>query len=337
MKDGQKTWTFPRRFPHPIEFDFSKELHQSFLISTINLLQSFLTEDFNEITSKEISSIIPKLDPSNSLSYLSVFSSEIDSKKDIKSLLKELPSLKTITPKQFSKDEELDIEFVYSAANLTSSNYEIPLTDKEEVHQIAGNVIPAVITSTSLACGLVCMEYVKYLYCKGGTTYLRNSTCLMDSGCYYQLDYLYEMRYLGESYYKPLGKLHIEEEEGKRRSEWDKIVIEGPLLICELIRLVEEKFQINLQRVFIDRKKVYDAEAFEEIEVLETDSVMYKIYLKEKKNRDAVLKEMEGVMKLHVEEVYENRLKEGNLLLKIKGTQKNGLKLKNFFYLMKKI
>lgn len=333
MKDGQKTWTFPRRFPHPIEFDFSKELHQSFLISTINLLQSLLFEEFNEITSKDISTIIPKLDSSNSLSFLSAFSSEIDSKKGIK----ELPSIKTITPKEFSKDEELDIEFVYSATNLTSSNYEIPLTDKEEVHQIAGNVIPAVITSTSLACGLVCMEYVKYLYCKGGTTYLRNSTSLMDSACYYQLDYLYDMRFLGESYYKPLGKLHIEEEESKRRTEWDKIVIEGPLLICDLIKFVEEKFQINLQRVFIDRKKVYDAEAFEEIEVPETDSIMYKIYLKEKKIRDAILKEMEGAMKLHVEEVYENRIKEGNLLLKIKGTQKNGLKLKNFFYLMKKI
>jgi len=82
-------------------------------------------------------------------------------------LRKELPSAssvkRSIFPLEFEKDDDtnLHMDFITSASNLRAKNYEIAPADKYKSKLIAGKIIPAIATTTSLVVGLVCLEMIK--------------------------------------------------------------------------------------------------------------------------------------------------------------------------------
>jgi ubiquitin-like 1-activating enzyme E1 B len=71
----------------------------------------------------------------------------------------------------FDKDDHTAMQFVVSAANLRAYNYSIELLSAFAVKEIAGNIIPAVATTNSIAAGLQVSEAVKLAL---GQTDLRN-------------------------------------------------------------------------------------------------------------------------------------------------------------------
>ena len=81
------------------------------------------------------------------------------------SLRSRLPLLRdrAINQTPFEKDdsENKHIEFLASASNLRNVNFSIPPLDNCRVHLIAGNIIPAISTSTSLVVGASCIEFLK--------------------------------------------------------------------------------------------------------------------------------------------------------------------------------
>lgn len=64
---------------------------------------------------------------------------------------------------EFEKDDDDlgHIEFITACVNLRNEQYEIPKTDLFQVRKIAGKIIPAMITTTSIASGYQTMEYIK--------------------------------------------------------------------------------------------------------------------------------------------------------------------------------
>jgi ubiquitin-activating enzyme E1 len=66
---------------------------------------------------------------------------------------------------EFEKDDETNfhIDFITSASNLRATNYKIPLTNKFKTKGIAGKIMPALVTTTSLVSGLACIELIKVL------------------------------------------------------------------------------------------------------------------------------------------------------------------------------
>jgi ubiquitin-activating enzyme E1 len=67
----------------------------------------------------------------------------------------------TMLSLDFDKDVDEQMICVCACSNLRAVNYRIPVADLHTSRGIAGKIIPAIATTTALACGLVCMELLK--------------------------------------------------------------------------------------------------------------------------------------------------------------------------------
>jgi ubiquitin-activating enzyme E1 len=134
-------WSNGKRQPTPIVFDINNELHIKYIYYTVMLLCHCFQLDDNFRMNDIISDIIYK---DNSDNY------------DI---------TKTI-PQIFDKDNINHIEWITLASNLRAINYDIPIQDTTYHKGIAGKIIPAVATTTSLVAGLITLEMIKYVLYK---------------------------------------------------------------------------------------------------------------------------------------------------------------------------
>lgn len=172
-KEGMLFWSGTKRFPKVLEFN-ANELNLQFIQSTANLWADVFS--LPHVTIKQIQLYILKTKiPDIKILSESESDSLIDNKKNDKENIKENVKQVSLPKKEelkynvqsidFEKDNDnnFHIDFVTSISNIRAENYNIPKVDKFKTKGIAGKIIPALITTTSLVSGLACIELIKII------------------------------------------------------------------------------------------------------------------------------------------------------------------------------
>ncbi|XP_077492536.1 ubiquitin-like modifier-activating enzyme 1 [Amblyomma americanum] len=173
---GAPFWSGFKRCPHPIDFKASETLHMDYVVATANLRATMYgipkCTDRQEITRILKLVKVPPFKPQSGV-QISVTDNQAQAGGSVdpdrlSTLVKELPLPSSlagvkVTPLEFEKDDDTNfhMDFIVAASNLRAANYGIAPADRHHSKLIAGKIIPAIATTTSLVAGLACLELYK--------------------------------------------------------------------------------------------------------------------------------------------------------------------------------
>jgi len=153
-EDGEKFWSGIRRFPHIINYDDNS-------IECNNLIKSFeqIMKDIYIDTNVSLTQI-----HNNELLKETNLEIDIDLiKKCIIKIIKETNYKYNQIEFEKDNDDNGHIKFVTACSNLRALNYSIKPLNAFETKGIAGKIIPALASTTSIISGLVAIELYKLI------------------------------------------------------------------------------------------------------------------------------------------------------------------------------
>jgi ubiquitin-activating enzyme E1 len=167
VSPGVKFWSAGKRCPKPIQFDINNNMHMDYIETTFHILASVsgLEDNYNR---NQIKHMIQDYKPEEfKPKDVKNASNDNEVKNDmvIEQVVIGNPDdfKPTYVSLEFEKDDHKHISWITAASNLRAMNYGIPIEDKQKTKGIAGRIIPAIATTTSIVSGLILLEMVKYL------------------------------------------------------------------------------------------------------------------------------------------------------------------------------
>jgi len=178
---GSPFWSGPKKCPKPLVFDTNNEMHMDFIMAAANLRAEIYGIGLNKNQDEIISILalvnVPVFVPMSGVK-IAVTDSEAQAQNDaamtdgevLDKLIDELPSPEQlrgdkvrIIPLEFEKDDDSNghIDFIVATSNSRAANYSIEPADRLKSKGIAGRIIPAIATTTSLVAGLIGLELIK--------------------------------------------------------------------------------------------------------------------------------------------------------------------------------
>ncbi|CAG8619807.1 710_t:CDS:2, partial [Paraglomus occultum] len=144
----------------------------------------------------------------------------------------------------FEKDDDTNfhIAFITAASNLRALNYGITPADSYKTKFIAGKIIPAIATTTSLVAGLVCLELYKIIAGKNKLEDYKNGFVNL------------ALPFIGfsEPVAMKVAKYHETE-----WSLWDRFDIEGDFTLQEFLDHFKNKHELEITMLSADVSMLY--------------------------------------------------------------------------------
>lgn len=252
-------WSGTKKAPKPIHFDKNNQIHLDFVITAANLYAVNYglkgTIDNSTINKVIDGFVATEFSPK---SNVDIPANEEEAKKKaetfddddkIEQLLKDLPTTQSLvgfrlTPIEFEKDDDTNfhIDFITSCSNLRALNYSIPIADRHKTKGIAGKIIPAMVTTTAMVTGLVCLELLKMIQKKKIEDY-KNSFCNLALPLF--------------TFSEPLAPEKVKVRDGWEWSLWDRFDIEGPKTLGDVIDYFENEHKLEVSMMSGDSTLLY--------------------------------------------------------------------------------
>ena len=164
ISPGVPFWSAGKRCPQPIKLDSSNKLHLDYIESTIRILMNIFNYNYTFIIEDLIKDIdLYLLTINYDKDILPIENNNEDKLIAINNVND--CKLKILNPQIFNKDDKTTwhIQWITSISNLRALNYDITPETEYNIKGIAGRIIPAIATTTSLVAGLITLEFLKYI------------------------------------------------------------------------------------------------------------------------------------------------------------------------------
>jgi len=299
-KNGNNFYTGSKHIPIILDLNINEEIdnlilcyiksYSNLIFDTFGLIKSQeeLKLNDNEIKQICLNTNIPNYDNLNKKSLISKIKYDKQFCKnfifDLKNkLLKKINNFNEFNLKEitFSKDNMINSQynFIYACSNLRAINFQIPQCNFLKVRSISSKIIPSIITSNAVTTGLASMQL--YLLARLMIEKDNNNNDILNNDEALKLFRNYYINMGVNSYqfsYLPKVLLHNEKNDiPKDWTEWDSIILNGPLTISEFISNIEEKYKVIIKSIHSEKSMIYNENDKKEIKNFKVEEIFEKI------------------------------------------------------------
>ncbi|XP_053724431.1 ubiquitin-like modifier-activating enzyme 1 isoform X1 [Synchiropus splendidus] len=269
-ESGVPFWSGSKKCPRPLTFDPDESSHLDYVVAAANLYAQIYklqgSSDRPSIRRTLEKVHVASFTPSSSVKiHLTDQEMEEEKAKDsddtdkarleeLKGLLASLrPSAAEMYPIDFEKDDDTNfhMDYVVAASNLRAENYGIPTADRHKSKGIAGQIIPAIATTTAAVAGLMCLELYKLV--QGHRKISSYRVAFLNLGCSYFV--------LAQP-----GQVEHFEVAGKKFTVWDDFLVDGrcggqqEMTLGNLLQHIKDRCGLTVCMLTVGRGLLYDSD-----------------------------------------------------------------------------
>lgn len=259
---GEPFWRGSKIMPHPFNFNVQDDLSNKFINYFIKIINRILNinlkiddEEIKNHSSDIYEQIISKKEK------ILTKEEQIDliekKKLDLTNLIKDIKFEDLqFKVERFEKDDDklFHVDFIFSFSNLRARNYNIEGCDKEKVRKIAGNIIPAIISTTACIAGFVAIQVYSVIISEN-INRMRNIG--LDLGTsWYSIGRPEEVKL-----YESIEKINDTNDlikMPKKFSVWDSISINGPLVAKEFLDIFKQEYNLDIEYINSNNECILD-------------------------------------------------------------------------------